>query len=316
MAVDRLAARRAAQQQENTGYNSNPTQASGNVGYQGYQSRRPNPFAQQDDQPYEMTDVRTPATSGDMKAFSDEILSIEQSINRLTGNVNQINALHSLSFDRIANADPTKLDDLVKETNGLRHSLKTRIQTLEAQVGASPDAQIRRQQVALMKRKFVTAIQEYQKVELKYRERQKEDIRRKYNIVNPGATTEEINNALNTSDSSQIFTQALRPEAYREVQARHQDIQRIEKTLEELAQLFNDMSVLVSQQQETVEAIETQVAAVEHDTEAGLKSTNDAVKSARAARKKRWICFFIIILIVVIIAGTIGGYYASQNKKK
>ena len=30
--------------------------------------------------------------------------------------------------------------------------------------------------------------------------------------------------------------------AYREVQERHQDIQRIEKTLTELAQLFNDVS--------------------------------------------------------------------------
>lgn len=30
---------------------------------------------------------------------------------------------------------------------------------------------------------------------------------------------------------------------YREVQDRHQDIQRIERTLEELAQLFNDVSM-------------------------------------------------------------------------
>ena len=29
--------------------------------------------------------------------------------------------------------------------------------------------------------------------------------------------------------------------AYREVQARHQDIQRIEQTIAELAQLFNDV---------------------------------------------------------------------------
>jgi syntaxin 1B/2/3 len=31
--------------------------------------------------------------------------------------------------------------------------------------------------------------------------------------------------------------------AYREVQERHQDIQRIEKTLGELAQLFNDVRI-------------------------------------------------------------------------
>lgn len=31
--------------------------------------------------------------------------------------------------------------------------------------------------------------------------------------------------------------------AYREVQDRHEDIKRIERTLEELAQMFNDVSV-------------------------------------------------------------------------
>jgi len=34
--------------------------------------------------------------------------------------------------------------------------------------------------------------------------------------------------------------------AYREVQERHEDIKRIEKTLGELAQLFNDVGVLLA----------------------------------------------------------------------
>jgi syntaxin 1B/2/3 len=33
-----------------------------------------------------------------------------------------------------------------------------------------------------------------------------------------------------------------------------------------------------------------------------LQYTSKAVDSARAARKKRWICFFIILVIVIIIA--------------
>lgn len=34
--------------------------------------------------------------------------------------------------------------------------------------------------------------------------------------------------------------------AYREVQERHEDIKRIEKTLTELAQLFNDASIITT----------------------------------------------------------------------
>ena len=74
--------------------------------------------------------------------------------------------------------------------------------------------------------------------------------------------------------------------AYREVQERHEDIKRIERTLAELAQLFNDVSysrtaydisidqvvqmgILVEQQDETITNIETVAATVEKDTEAG-----------------------------------------------
>ena len=73
---------------------------------------------------------------------------------------------------------------------------------------------------------------------------------------------------------------------YREVQDRHTDIQKIERTLEELAQLFNDvsvfpaflqhvthqlawqMSVLVAQQDEAIDHIGTTAATVHADTEA------------------------------------------------
>jgi hypothetical protein len=76
--------------------------------------------------------------------------------------------------------------------------------------------------------------------------------------------------------------------AYREVQERHQDIRRIEQTLGELAQLFNDvgattaylmdprvltvlfqMATLLGEQEEKIDAIETQAAEVAHDTEGG-----------------------------------------------
>lgn len=73
--------------------------------------------------------------------------------------------------------------------------------------------------------------------------------------------------------------------AYREVQNRHEDLKKIEKTLTELAQLFNDvriftccaysililfqMSVLVAQQDETINTIEQSAMETHKDMEAG-----------------------------------------------
>jgi syntaxin 1B/2/3 len=67
--------------------------------------------------------------------------------------------------------------------------------------------------------------------------------------VKPDATPEEVKAVVNDESGGQIFSQALMNSnrygesraAYREVQERHADIQRIERTLGELAQLFNDV---------------------------------------------------------------------------
>lgn len=57
--------------------------------------------------------------------------------------------------------------------------------------------------------------------------------------------------------------------AYREVQERHAEIQKIERTLTELAQMFSEMSMLVEQQDEAVVNIETQAQGVDHDINEG-----------------------------------------------
>jgi syntaxin 1B/2/3 len=85
--------------------------------------------------------------------------------------------------------------------------------------------------------------------------------------VKPDATPDEVKAVVNDEQGGQIFSQAVgglfiysfQPltylqlmnsnrygesrAAYREVQERHEDIKRIESTLAELAQLFNDVTI-------------------------------------------------------------------------
>lgn len=316
MARDRLAAMRA--QQGNVGTDSYPTQASGD----GYQSRRPNPYAQQDNRSYEMTDARNsktqlasdmPPAAGDMPAFYSEVSLIQDALRTFNDNVGRISDLHSRSLnnmdDGAAQRNASQLDELVEDTSALSATLKKRVKALEAQRGSGRDGQIRQQQTAHVKSKFVEAIQNYQSVEQQYRTKYKQRMERQFKIVKPDATPEEVKAVVNDEQGGQIFSQALMNSrytdsraAYREVQERHEDIKRIEKTLAELAQLFNDMSVLVEQQNETIDTIHAQAEGVQNDTEAGLKYTDGAVKSARSARKKRWICFAIIVALLVVLA--------------
>lgn len=67
--------------------------------------------------------------------------------------------------------------------------------------------------------------------------------------MKPEASPEEVKAVVDDDQGGQIFSQALMSSnrygearsAYREVQERHADIKKIEKTLTELAQLFNDV---------------------------------------------------------------------------
>jgi len=324
MARDRLAALRA-QQQQGGGMTSDypPTEPS-------YQ-RRANP--QQDDRGYEMGDVRTttnPTSAADtdtMSAFYNEISSIQDSLRTFNDNVARISDLQTRSLnntdDALAQRNTAELEELVADTSALSNVLKRRIKSLEKQGAPGRDGQIRKQQTGLVKSKFVEAIQNYQTVEQQFRQKYKQRLERQYKIVKPDATPDEIQAVVEEDNGGQVFSQALLNSnrygesraAYREVQERHADIQKIERTLTELAQLFNDMSILVEQQDETINVIETTAATVEKDTEAGLGHTMKAVKSARSARKMRWICF-IITLVILAIVGIVVGVVVSNNIKK
>ena len=86
--------------------------------------------------------------------------------------------------------------------------------------------------------------------------------------------------------------------ALREVQSRHQDIQKIERTITELAQLFNEMSIMIEVQEQAIDNIEQKAQETELQMESGLQETERAVKSARAARRKKWYCLGLSLLII------------------
>ncbi|KAI8340274.1 t-SNARE [Chlamydoabsidia padenii] len=87
-----------------------------------------------------------------------------------------------------------------------------------------------------------------------------------------------------------------------EVQNRHDDIKKIEKTIVELHQLFMDMQMLVEQQGETINQIEEHAETTAAHLEEGNKFVSKAISSARATRHKKWCCFVICIILAVVIA--------------
>ena len=82
--------------------------------------------------------------------------------------------------------------------------------------------------------------------------------------------------------------------ALRAVQGRHEAIQKIERQVIELAQLFEDMNALVVQQEDVVTNIDTQAAVVHENVEQANVQLDGAIEKARSRNRKKWWCLLIV----------------------
>ncbi|KAN0061940.1 hypothetical protein ACQY0O_005935 [Thecaphora frezii] len=277
---------------------------------------------------YEMQNVVTEKAGGDMNSFFGDISDIQDTIRMIEDNINKISDLHSKSLNNMDEASAQyaeqQLASVQQETSRLTNGVKNKIKTLESQTKRVPpggDKNVRNTQIGAVKNRFKETIQKYQQVEQNYRQKYRARAERQFKIVKPDATPQEVKAALDDDSNGQIFSQALLNSnrhgeargALREVQERHEDIKRIERTITELAQLFNEMSILVDEQDDALNVIQEQGQQVETDMQQGLQHTNKAVDSARKARKKRWICFWLLIIIIIIVAVAIVASICTQK---
>lgn len=177
-------------------------------------------------------------------------------------------------------------------------------------------------QVGKVDRRLKTAINQYQQVEREFRKSSQEQMARQYRIVRPDASDAEVREAVEDPNNQQIFSSALiqsdrRGEAQtvaRNVSQRHEDIQKIERQMIELAQLFQDLEALVVQQEPAVTQIEQRGEEVTEHVSKANNELDGAVKKARAARRKKWMCLGIVgEYILVAVMSTILIYQQSLS---
>lgn len=177
-----------------------------------------------------------------------QLSTTNSALNEMQDAIHQVRQAHAASLSRLDtgpnSAAQRETDELIDSTRRLTAANKTRIQKLNKL--AKDKAQ--KQQVQAAKSRFMGLLQDYQTVEKEFRKKVRERGERQYKIVKPDATAEEVDQVLET-ENPQIFSQALLSSnrygdargALREIQERNQDIKKIEKTLTELAQMFNEV---------------------------------------------------------------------------
>ncbi|KAG0170534.1 Plasma membrane t-SNARE, secretory vesicle fusion [Apophysomyces sp. BC1034] len=275
----------------------------------GYRS----PSPRQSEEKFElqtMTQVLPPTSSHNLMTMDGYLAEVDD----LAGAIREVNqtidlisehhdALLGSTNEQQSARNGKQLEQFVTNASKQNNSIKIRIKAMEqhnANQPGSSDLNIH----------FVSAIQRYQDVERTFSQKYRQRVMRQIKIVKPDVTEEEVDAVIDSDQQNQIFAQSLMQTSrtgqaravLSEVQTRHDDIKRIEKTIIELQQLFMDMHMLVEQQGDILNTIENHAETTTKDIERGVTHADAAIKKAKAVRAKKWCCFVIVIILAVVIA--------------
>ncbi|KAH9866251.1 hypothetical protein J1614_008817 [Plenodomus biglobosus] len=254
--------------------------------------------------------------------FLARVSGAKERINQLTSDIQAISNIHQRMLSSPDNRSSTELESIVSQTQIRNTQIKDEIKFLERDAARDPGNSLKQSQVKNLKSTFKKQLEDFQREEADYSKRYREAIGRQYRIINPEATEEEVMEAQNSDWGDEgIFTQALKSNRSGQassvlgaVRARHNDIQRIEKTMSELALLFTQLNEQVVYQEAQVIQAEEQTTQVKGDTEKANVQLNEGIKSARRARKLKWWTLFVVVLILAIIALVLGIYFGVVKK--
>ncbi|KAI0473610.1 t-SNARE [Xylariaceae sp. FL0804] len=302
------------------GLPSRPSYGGGNS----YRNQAPAPMSPGYNSNVEMSSLTNNASSMGARSPNPlaEVSEINNGIDVIDRNLEQLKMLQQRALDDSDNSASSntnrQLEALSSETMAHYRQLVERVRQLKS----NPESQQRfGQQVARVDRKLKDAIRSYQSVESNFRKRTQDQMARQYRIVRPDADESEVQAAVEDPSGGQVFQQALMQSNRRgqaqsvlnAVQDRHAQLQKIEQQMTELAQLFQDMDTLVIQQEVAVANIEQKGEEVVENLDRGNVEIGTAVNTARATRKKKWICLGISVAIILIIVIIVVVYFLVTN---
>ncbi|KAI3656489.1 hypothetical protein MP638_006076 [Amoeboaphelidium occidentale] len=265
-----------------------------------------------------------------MDKFFSEVSDIQQALGKLDSNLPVIERLENKILSCILESEEkafrSQLQQVTKESSKIASQIHSKLLAMKESAqrslkeGSADYRMCISQELALSK-KFRSSVLRYQQIQQGYKNKQKSRFERQYRIVNPAATSEEIDELLDKEVSSQqIFAQhilsaALMDEAKRvlkDVQIRHDEILQLSKTIIELQKLFEDVGILVTEQDEMMNQIAYQVQSAEVHMGVAKDEMTKAVDTAKSIRRKKW-CLCSVLLIVLLIIALVIAFYVVPN---
>jgi len=262
-----------------------------------------------------------------MAQFFQEVEQIQAAITTIRRNVRSIQQLSNDLVVGTVGEDASEkktaeMNSLLTETKGIVERTQKRLEKMAEQNKADeedPDQcdkaelRIRKNMHGTLVSKFSDITRQFADVQSDYQQSMKDRMARQCKVVNPDLTTEEIDQIVEAGNSA-VFQDAIlehdlrdkATEALAYVEKKHNEIVKLGESIEQLHQLFLDLSTLVAANGELINQIEDNCQLAAEYTSEGLQSINNTAVIQKKSRKKLcaiiWIAVVAIIVIVIVVS--------------
>ncbi|VDM17614.1 unnamed protein product [Hydatigera taeniaeformis] len=249
-----------------------------------------------------------------LDSFLEGVDSTSKLVDEISSNVTQIKAcqLHILSNPAADSGilictfiallvTSSRLDEHMRNVKNLSLRVGKELKALEESAKTDrllPLSGIDRiksyQHSALLKR-FQAVMEDYNRSQLEYRDKCKSRIKLQLQVAGADINDEKVENMLESTNPC-VFTEAVLEQttaakkSLMEIEARHADIIKLEKSIEEMKEMFAQIALLVGQQGDLIDNIEHNVGMTVDRVEAAKTSVGKAVEKQKSARKV-WLVF-------------------------
>eukprot|EP00727_Mastigamoeba_balamuthi_P007332 m51a1_g3219 Plasma Membrane Syntaxin B (324) ;mRNA; f:51611-53381 len=279
--------------------------------------------------------VADPNASPFMADFFLEVGSVKEVMGTIRHNISQLQEFAQesvVSVDKEEDAEKRsqEMQELISTSNNLAGQVRQRLEAMKkgnqqyqfSKEATPTEIRIRSNMHNTLVTKFMDLMKEYNQAQTEYQRAATEKISRQCKIVKPEMTEEEVKDVVEAGNT-QIFTDAIRDkdlhdaakQALSYIENKHSDIVRLNQSIQELHQLFLDMSTLVQCQGEMIDQIEYNCSKAD---EFMVDAVNELRKTGKLQRgnRKKMCCILIIatIALIIIIAPILGGVLGTKSR--
>eukprot|EP01103_Thecamoeba_quadrilineata_P018088 TRINITY_DN6708_c0_g1_i1.p1 TRINITY_DN6708_c0_g1~~TRINITY_DN6708_c0_g1_i1.p1 ORF type:complete len:293 (-),score=59.29 TRINITY_DN6708_c0_g1_i1:87-965(-) len=245
--------------------------------------------------------------------------------NQITADIKKLKDFGTTINTLTINHQSKGIDDIIPGANSLCVTIRQKIQLLKAEndrlvTSLSDDEnKIRDNIYQILLKSFIDALQFYNDAQKEHKTKFVERVTREARIVNPQITEREIHEMIETGQTDNIF--AGKVEERRHVQAvnalkfitqQKEDLKSLEKSINELHQLFIELSSLVMTQAPRLEYVVEEMGKARDTTAAAVDNLDKAEKECNKRRKAIAVTGVGVAAVGTAAAGGAGAVVAAK----